>query len=60
MRACPVTFFIYHALTAGFRVIRAFFSYVVIYVFYADFIIFIYSCNMIVALASKTLDYIKF
>jgi hypothetical protein len=45
MRVYLVTFFIYYVLITGFRVIRAFFNYIVIYIFYTDFIVFIYSYN---------------
>jgi hypothetical protein len=60
MRACPVTFFAYRALTAGFRAIRVFFSYVIVCAFCADFIVLVHSRNITVALASKILGYMKF
>jgi hypothetical protein len=60
VRACPVTSFVYRALAAGFRTIRAFFSYIVVCAFCADFIVLAHSYNIIVALAPKTSDYTKF
>jgi hypothetical protein len=60
MRVCPVTSFIYCVLTAGFRAIRVFFSYIVVCAFYVDFIVLVHSCNITVALAPKILGYIKF
>jgi hypothetical protein len=60
VRACPMTSFAYRALAAGFRAIRAFFSYIVVCAFCADFIVLAHSRNITVALAPKTLDYTKF